>query len=124
MKQPISKDRTQLAQLLTRLIGEPENEALRYRAARLALRVALDEKDASASDLLESLLASPSAATALPASQEQLYLRATARAARKAIYSMGGSTEGRGTRHLLNQACADPSALREALAGLHRRLEG
>ena len=102
MKQTISKDRTELAQLLTRLVGEPDDTQLRYQAARLALRVALEENDSSASDLLDSLLATPSSVTTLPHSQEQLYLRATARAARRAIVSMEKSAGTQSANHLLN----------------------
>lgn len=115
MKQPISKDRNELSLLLTRLIGEPSNTELRHRAAKLALRVALDEQDSRASDLLESLLTPPSMSSRLPTSQEDLYLRATARAARRAIASMRSSTTRNSTRELLNQACDDPSALHDLI---------
>ena len=115
MKQPISKDRTELSHLLTQLISDPENTDLRYRAAKLALRVSLEERDLRASDLLENLLAHPPAAAGLTPPQQHLYLRATARAARRAIAAMPTSTSRTGTRSTLNQTCNDPEALQDLI---------
>ena len=115
MKQPISSDRAQLSHLLTRLVEDPEDNDLRYRAAKLALRVSLDENDLSASDLLDNLLSRPPSSTGLPIPQQDLYLRATARAVRRAIVSAKRRGHQTSPRHTLNQTCSDPMALEELI---------
>ena len=85
MKQATTSDRTQLAHLLTQLIDDTHNAEKRTQAARLALRISMHEGDTTASDLMESLVNNRPGAPPSTTDQERLYLRATARAARRAI---------------------------------------
>jgi len=77
--------REKLAALLTDLIDDTYNEALRLEAAKLAVQIAVRDGDPTATDITESVVAGSPHSTS-PYSMRQLrHVAATARGARQAI---------------------------------------
>jgi hypothetical protein len=77
--------REDLAAMLTELIHDTHNESLRIKAAKLGLKIAMEEGDASSSLLSESLTADFPKETGPRAIASLGHLSATAKATRKAI---------------------------------------
>jgi|GEM_PF-5224312 len=77
--------REEFASLLTKLIHDRYNSDLQIRAANLGIRIALQEGDSKAADLVDSVMQKPRHTKHIPSRQEELHVMATMRATRKAI---------------------------------------
>lgn len=102
--------REKLAAMLTELIHEPHNESLRIRAAKLGLKIAMEEGDASSSLLSESLTADFPKETGPGTIASLGYLSATAKATRKAIKMASRSSVPFNRRHV-NQNLTNPNSV-------------
>ena len=110
MKQAISKDRIELSDLLSQLVKAPQDGTKRTHAVRLALRIALQEGDQSASRLMESLALDASPNGSKPNDLQALHTRATARAARRAIAAANAQLK-MSPKLLAERTVADPESL-------------
>ena len=79
------KQREEFASLLTNLIHDPHNPGLQIRAANLGIRIALQEGDSKAADLVDSIMGHTKRSPQGPIGLEERHIMATMRATRKAI---------------------------------------
>jgi len=102
--------REQLAALLTDLIHDSHNEALRLKAAQLGLEIAMKDSDTSSSVLSQSLTDTLPEPTTPHMALQLRHLNATAKATRKAIaLSAGRSTSF--CRKTLQKGLANPDSV-------------
>lgn len=101
--------REELAALLTDLVHDSHNDALRLKAAQLGLKIAIGDADPSATVLSQSLTDRLPATTPHIARQLR-HINATAKATRKAIMMCAGSTVPSPNK-ALQQGLADPDCV-------------
>jgi hypothetical protein len=110
MTQCSTQRREELATLLTDLIDDTHNEALRLQAATLGLEIALQEGDPTAADITDSLVAGTPNCTSPRALGTLRHLAATAKAARRAI-AFTAPLSAASPRAQIEQAIGDPEAV-------------